>query len=59
MKPLGFSILLAGWIIVCASFTLLVPGGARVAFLVSGVCVEIMGLGLVVRSHIAPRRVRR
>jgi hypothetical protein len=55
MKILGFLLLLAGWGIVLAAIALLAAGAPRVAFVLSGVGVEILGLVLVIRAHPAPR----
>ena len=50
MKFLGFMLLLAGWgIVVCA--LALLQAGPRVAFVLAGVGVEVLGLGLVIRAH--------
>ncbi len=51
MKLAGFFLLLAGWVIVLAAIAVLPPGSARVAFLVAGLGVEALGMGLVVRAH--------
>jgi hypothetical protein len=51
MKPFGFLLLLSGWVIVVAAATLLAPGTVRVAFIVSGIGVEIIGLVFVIRAH--------
>lgn len=51
MKPLGFLLLLSGWGIAFAAVGLLAPGVARIAFLLSAIGVEIIGLVLVARSH--------
>jgi len=51
MKLAGFLLLLSGWVIVLAAIALLPAGFARGAFLMAGVCVEALGLGLVVRAH--------
>ncbi|MGO9590766.1 MAG: hypothetical protein ACLP3K_12080 [Candidatus Acidiferrales bacterium] len=55
MKFLGFLLLLAGWGIVLAAIVLLAASAPRVAFVLAGVCVEILGLVLVIRAHPAPR----
>jgi hypothetical protein len=58
MKFLGFMLLLAGWGLVLAAVALLAAGGARVAFVLAGVGVEILGLVLVIRAHPAPEGER-
>jgi hypothetical protein len=50
MKLLGFLFLLAGWAIVVCALALLQPG-PRVAFVLAGMGVEILGLVLIIRSH--------
>lgn len=55
MKIAGFLLLLAGWGIVLSAVVLLKPTAARGAFALAGVGVEIMGLVLVIRSHMAPK----
>jgi hypothetical protein len=55
MKFLGFMLLLAGWGLVLAAVALLAAGGARIAFVLAGIGVEILGLVLVIRAHPAPR----
>jgi hypothetical protein len=52
MKVAGLLLLVAGWSIVIAALVLLPPGGARVAFVLAGVAVELFGLALAVRSHL-------
>jgi hypothetical protein len=54
MKILGFLILLAGWAIVLAALVLLAKEGARGVFVFAGVGVEVTGLVLVIRAHMAP-----
>ena len=51
MKPLGFVLLLAGWLIVLAAIVLLPSAAVRAAFAISGMGVEILGFALVVRAH--------
>jgi hypothetical protein len=51
MKLAGFFLLLAGWVIALAAIAVLPPGSARGAFLVAGLGVEALGMGLVVRAH--------
>jgi hypothetical protein len=59
MKISGFLLLLAGWGLVLAALILLGPGAARNAFVMAGVGVEALGLGLAARAHLSPRRERR
>jgi hypothetical protein len=51
---LGFLILLAGWAIILAALVLLAKEGARGVFVFAGVGVEVTGLVLVIRAHMAP-----
>jgi hypothetical protein len=54
MKFLGFMLLLAGWgIVVCAMA--LLQAVPRVAFAYAGMGVEVLGLVLVIRSHLLLR----
>jgi hypothetical protein len=56
MKLAGFLLLPAGWVIVLTAIVLLPPGSARAAFLVAGLGIQALGMGLVVRAHLpAPR----
>lgn len=55
MKFLGFLLLLAGWGIVLTAIVLLAASTPRVAFVLAGIGVEILGLVLVIRAHPAPR----
>lgn len=52
MKPLGFLLLLAGWLIILAAIVLLPSAAVRAAFVLSGIAVEILGFALVVRGHL-------
>lgn len=51
MKLSGFVLLVSGWVIVIAAVALLVQA-ARSAFVLAGIGVEMLGLFLVVRSHL-------
>jgi uncharacterized membrane protein YccC len=55
MKFLGFLLLLAGWGIVLTAVALLAANAPKVAFVLAGFGVEILGLVLVIRAHPAPR----
>ena len=52
MKPLGFLLLPAGWLIVLTAIVLLPSAAARAAFVISGIAVEVLGFALVVRGHL-------
>ncbi len=58
MKIAGFLLLLAGWMLVVVAVMLLSSALPRAAFVLAGVGVEALGLGLVVRSHLAFRKER-
>lgn len=59
MKLAGLALLLAGWILVLAALILLQPALApRMAFVLAGICVEILGFVLLARTHL-PLRARR
>ena len=59
MKLAGFLLLPAGWLIVLTAIVLLPPGSARAAFLLAGLAIEALGLGLMVRAHIPVFEERR
>jgi hypothetical protein len=52
MKLVGFLLLVAGWGIVVSAVALLPSAGLRVAFVLAGVAVELLGLALAIRSHL-------
>jgi len=52
MKLAGFLLLLAGWVIVMASVTLLASAPQRAGFVLAGTGVEALGLVLAIRSHL-------
>jgi hypothetical protein len=52
MKLTGFLMLVAGWVIVLASMSMLVSMKPRTIFVLAGLGVEVVGLVLVVRSHL-------
>jgi hypothetical protein len=58
LKPAGFLLLFMGWILVLSALVLLKQAAARGAFVTAGMAVEVLGLVLVVRSHIAPKPER-
>ena len=51
MKLTGFVLLVAGWIIVVAALFLLPSAASRVAFVLAGIAVQLLGLFLAVRAH--------
>ena len=58
MKFAGFLLLLSGWGIVLAALTLLKPVLPQLVFVLAGIGVEVLGLVLVVRSHVVLRKER-
>jgi hypothetical protein len=54
MKIGGFLLLLSGWGIVISALALL-HGGALSAFVVAGTITEILGLGMVAKTHLPAR----
>jgi hypothetical protein len=55
MKLAGFLLLLSGWGIVVSTVPLLPSSGARVAFVLAGMTVELIGLTLVARAYRVPK----
>jgi hypothetical protein len=55
MRLAGSLLLLAGWGIVVSTLPLLPSPRIRPVFVMAGVAVELMGLGLVARSHLVPK----
>ena len=52
MRLAGVFLLFSGWLIVFAAVALLAGKGARGAFAICGLLVELLGLALVTRSHL-------
>ena len=52
MKLAGLLLLGSGWVIVLAALPLLAELGMRTAFVLAGEAVEILGLVLLIRSHL-------
>jgi len=50
MKLAGFLLLVSGWIVAVAAVALLV-NGARVGFVLAGIAIEALGLGLAIHGH--------
>jgi hypothetical protein len=53
MKIAGFLLLPAGWMIVASAIVLLPSGAARMAFICAGAAVEVLGMVLIFRAHLA------
>ena len=58
MRLAGLLLLPAGWGLVIAALILLAASGPRTAFVLAGFGVEILGMTLLIRTHIPPRRDR-
>jgi hypothetical protein len=58
MRLFGFALLLSGWGIVLSALALLGAEAPRIAFVLAGVGVEIVGLVIVIRSHPIRRSAR-
>jgi hypothetical protein len=58
MKLAGFLMLIAGGMIAMAAIAVLPATGARVAFLLAGIGVELIGLVLAFREHIPPEATK-
>ena len=59
MKIAGMFLLLAGWGLVLAAVILLRGVGPGIAFVLAGVGVEVLGLVLVMRAHLAQLKKER
>jgi hypothetical protein len=59
MKAVGFLMVVAGWFLVLAAIVLFASPSLRIAFVLTGVAVETLGLVLVFRSHLIPREEKR
>lgn len=51
MKLAGFGLLLSGWIILVSAPAVLTIPGERAAFVVAGLLIECLGLGLALRAQ--------
>jgi hypothetical protein len=52
MKLVGLLLLVAGWAIVISAVALLPSSMGRAGFALAGVAVELVGLALMVNSHL-------
>jgi hypothetical protein len=59
MRFAGLLLLVAGWALVCAALVLLHTMTPLAVFIAAGLGVEILGLVLAFRSHLARRGVKR
>jgi hypothetical protein len=58
MKVFSLFLLVAGWFLVVSAIALLKPGFIPY-FVLAGAAVEVLGLVLLVRLHLPPRRPER
>ncbi|HZU26725.1 MAG TPA: hypothetical protein VFA04_14465 [Bryobacteraceae bacterium] len=58
MRIAGLLLLPAGWLIALAAIVLLIAPVPRNGFVLAGVAVQLLGLVLVVRSHMPVRGAR-
>ena len=58
MKIVSLILLLSGWLIVLAAIALLASVPSRATFLVAGLGIQILGVVLLLRAHLTPRRER-
>jgi tellurite resistance protein TehA-like permease len=58
MKLAGFLLLPAGLLLVASALILLAADGPRATFVFAGIGVEILGLVLVARAHLADTETR-
>jgi hypothetical protein len=59
MKYAGLLVMPAGCFLTLAALVLFPDGAAREAFVVCGLAVEALGLGVAIRGHIPVREGRR
>ena len=55
MRISGFLLLLAGWAIDLTAVAILKAVTQQTIFVLAGTAVQLLGMGLVVRSHLIPR----
>lgn len=56
MSLIGVILLFSGWVIVLAALVLLPGLGERFGFILAGLFVQLLGLGLLARSFAVPHR---
>jgi hypothetical protein len=54
MKLIGFLLLLTGWFLVLTALEMLRAATPRALFILAGLAIEVLGLVLVFRAHLAP-----
>lgn len=52
MKLAGCLLLISGWLIALAALEMLPEFAMRAAFVISGLAVEVIGLGLIARGQV-------
>ncbi len=58
MKIAGFLLLVSGEALVIAALALLAETSPRAVFVIAGLAVQVLGLVLVARAHMAPEGKR-
>ncbi len=56
LKLAGCLLLISGWLIVLVALVMLPDFAMRAAFVVSGIAVEIIGLGLIARGQVTEQK---
>jgi hypothetical protein len=59
MKIAGFLLLLSGLFLVLSALAVLRQSSPQALFVLLGMGVEVLGLGMVFRAHLPPRERRR
>ncbi len=59
MGFVGYLFLISGWVLVLAALLLLGGTGLRLVFVVAGLLVEVLGLGLVAQHYRSLQRSTR
>ena len=57
MKPVGFLLMLTGWLLVLAALEMLGAAVPRTLFVVAGFAIEVLGLALVFRANLVEPEV--
>lgn len=58
MRLIGCFLLLAGWLIVLAALFMLAGSTLRIAFVIAGMAVEVLGLSLLTHGYRVLQRSR-
>ncbi len=56
MKFAGLLVMPAGFFLAIAALILFSDSGQRIGFVLSGLAVELLGLGVAVRAHVLAQR---